>query len=75
LDLATKEKEELIIIEELLPTQMSEQEITTHVSEIIKLTGAVGAKDLGKVMPQAMKALGGKADGKLISEVVKRLLG
>ena len=75
MDLANKEKEELAIIEELLPTQMSEAEITTIVQEIITQTGAAGMKDLGKVMPAAMKATAGVADGKLVSEVVKRLLG
>ena len=74
MDLANKEKEELAIIEELLPTQMSEAEITTIVQEIITQTGAAGMKDLGKVMPAAMKATAGVADGKLVSEVVKRLL-
>ena len=75
MDLANKEKEELAIIEELLPTQMSEAEITTIDQEIITQTGAAGMKDLGKVMPAAMKATAGVADGKLVSEVVKRLLG
>ncbi len=74
-DLASKEKEELVIIEELLPKQMSEAEITAKVQEIISQTGASGMKDLGKVMPAAIKATAGLADGKLVSEVVKRLLG
>ncbi len=75
MDLVKKEKEELTIIEELLPTQMSETEITAKVQEIIALSGATGMKDLGKVMPAAMKATAGVADGKLVSEIVKRLLG
>lgn len=74
-DLVNKEREELTIIEELLPTQMGEAEITAKVQEIIAQTGAAGMKDLGKVMPAAMKATAGVADGKLVSEVVKRLLG
>jgi len=74
-DLANKEKEELAIIETLLPTQMNEAEIEAKVREIIDQTGATGMKDLGKVMPAAMKATSGLADGKLVSEVVKRLLG
>ena len=73
-DLVNKEREELTIIEELLPTQMSEAEITDKVQEIIAQTGAAGMKDLGKVMPAAMKATAGVADGKLVSEVVKQLL-
>ncbi len=74
MDLASKEKEELAIIEELLPSQMSEAEISTKVQAIIAETGAAGMKDLGKVMPLAMKAMAGVADGKLISEAVKKLL-
>lgn len=74
-DLVNKEREELTIIEELLPAQMSEAEITAKVQEIITSSGASGMKDLGKVMPAAMKATAGVADGKLVSEVVKRLLG
>lgn len=74
-DLVNKEREELTIIEELLPAQMSEAEITAKVQEIISSTGASGMKDLGKVMPAAMKATAGVSDGKLVSEVVKRLLG
>lgn len=73
-DLASKEKEELAIIEELLPKQLSESEITEKVKAIIAETGASGMKDLGKVMPASMKATAGLADGKLVSEVVKRLL-
>jgi uncharacterized protein YqeY len=73
-DLADKEKEELVIIEELLPAQMSEAEVENKVRELIKQAGASGAKDMGKVMPLAMKTLSGQADGKLISSVIKRLL-
>ncbi len=75
MDLANKEKSELVILQELLPTQMSEEEILKMVQEIILQTNAQGMKDLGKVMPAVMKATAGIADGKLISEVVKRLLG
>lgn len=53
---------------------MSAEEIEAQVKEIITETGAAGMKDLGKVMPAAMKAMGGVADGKLISEAVKKLL-
>jgi uncharacterized protein YqeY len=73
-DLVAKESEELQIIEELLPTQMSEADITAKVQTIIEQTGAAGMKDLGKVIPVAMKEMSGKADGKLVSEIVKRLL-
>lgn len=73
-DLAEKEKEELVIIETFLPAQLSEAEVEGKIREIIAGAGAQGMKDLGKVMPVAMKALGSQADGKLISETVKRLL-
>ena len=73
-DLAVIERSELTVIESFLPTQMSAEEIEAQVKEIITETGAAGMKDLGKVMPAAMKAMGGVADGKLISEAVKKLL-
>jgi uncharacterized protein YqeY len=53
---------------------MSAEEIESQVKAIIAETGAAGMKDLGKVMPAAMKAMGAVADGKIISETVKRLL-
>ena len=65
---------ELAVIESFLPAQMSAEEIEAQVKTIIAETGAAGMKDLGKVMPAAMKAMGGVADGKLISEAVKKLL-
>lgn len=73
-DLVAKESEELQIIEELLPTQMSEADIIAKIQTIIEQTGAAGMKDLGKVIPVAMKEMSGKADGKLVSEIVKKLL-
>jgi uncharacterized protein YqeY len=73
-DLAVIERAELAVIESFLPAQMSAEEIEAQVKAIIAETGAAGMKDLGKVMPAAMKAMGGVADGKLISEAVKKLL-
>ena len=73
-DLAVIERAELAVIEAFLPAQMSAEEIETQVKAIISETGAAGMKDLGKVMPAAMKAMGAVADGKIISETVKRLL-
>jgi len=73
-DLATKEKEELEIIETFLPAQLSEADIEANIRNIIAETSAAGMKDLGKVMPAAMKSMAGKADGKIISELVKKLL-
>ncbi len=73
-DLADKEKEELLIIDAFLPVQMNEADVEAKIKEIIANAGANGPKDMGKVIPVAMKELGGVADGKLISEIVKRLL-
>ena len=74
-DLVKKESEELEIITTLLPKQLSEDEITNKVKDIIATTGFSTMKDMGKVMPLAMKATSGVADGKLVSEIVKKLLG
>ena len=74
-DLATKEKEEIDIIEKFLPKQMTEDELKEALKVIIAETGASGAADLGKVMGVASKQLAGKADGKMIAATVKALLG
>lgn len=73
-DLATKEKEEMDVIEKFLPKQLSEEEIKAAVKTIIAETGATSAADMGKVMGMASKQLAGKADGKTISAIVKELL-
>ena len=74
MDLAHKEKEELDVIERFLPKQMSEEEIKTVVSVIIKESGVTSISGLGQVMGLATKQLAGKADGKVISAIVKELL-
>jgi len=73
-DLASKEREEMAIIEKFLPKQMTEAEIKEAVAKIIAETGASSAADMGKVMGVASKQLAGKADGKTISGIVKELL-
>ena len=73
-DLAIKEKEEVEVIEQFLPKQMSAEEIKAAVAEIIKQTGVVNFSGLGQVMGIASKQLAGKADGKTISTIVKELL-
>lgn len=73
-DLYQIELEELQVIEAYLPKQMDKDEINAHISAVIKQTGAVGMKDMGKVMGIVNKDLAGKADGKTISELVKALL-
>lgn len=74
MDLAQKEKEELEVIERFLPKQMSEDEIKNVVAEIVKQTGVTNMSGLGQVMGVATKQLAGKADGKVISAIVKELL-
>lgn len=73
-DLAIKETEEVEVIEQFLPKQMSAEEIKAAVAEIIKQTGVVNISGLGQVMGIASKQLAGKADGKTISTIVKELL-
>ncbi|MEY4703421.1 MAG: hypothetical protein RIR96_1318 [Bacteroidota bacterium] len=74
-DLAEKEKEEMAIIEKFLPQAMTTEEIQAVLKEIIAETGASGAGDAGKVMGVASKRMAGKADGKLIHQLVKEILG
>jgi len=74
-DLARTEEEELDIIQEYLPKQLSAAEIEELVKKAVSASGAATAKDFGKVMPLVMKELKGKADGKLVQEIVKRTLG
>lgn len=73
-DLAEAELAQVAVIESYLPKQMTEEEIEAAVRDIIAQTGAQSMKEMGKVMGTASKQLAGKADGKKISEVVKRLL-
>ena len=73
-DLATKEQEEIAVIEKFMPAQMSEQELRQAVQNIIAATSASSPADMGKVMGVATKQLAGKADGKTISAVVKEQL-
>ncbi len=73
-DLAQKEQEELTILERFLPKQLTPEELEAALKEIIAQTGAASAADMGKVMGAATKQLAGKADGKAISETVKKLL-
>ncbi len=73
-DLATKEEEEIAIIEKFLPAQMSPEELRSVLQKIISETGAGSPADMGKVMGIATKQLAGKTDGKSISSLVKELL-
>lgn len=73
-ELAAVELEEIAVIEKYLPEQMDEAALETALREIIAQTGAVSARDIGKVMGAANKALAGKAEGKMIAAIAKRLL-
>lgn len=73
-DLAQKEEEELNVLLSFLPPQLSPEELEQEVTRIIAEVGAIGPKDLGKVMKTAMARFAGRADGKVVQEIVKRRL-
>lgn len=74
-ELAQQEADEIAFYMPYLPLQMSDEELAIAVGEIIVKVGATSMKDMGKVMGTASKELAGKADGKRINEMVKKLLG
>ena len=73
-DLADPEEAQAEIIASFLPEQFSEEEVIKIVSEVISQTGAEGIKDMGKVMGITSKKLAGKAEGRLIADIVKKKL-
>ncbi|MCB0411800.1 MAG: GatB/YqeY domain-containing protein [Bdellovibrionales bacterium] len=73
-DLADKESFELSVIEEYLPAQMSEEQVTKVVNEVIQALNASSMKDMGAVMKEVQAKTQGAADGKLISQIVKAKL-
>ena len=73
-DLAEKEQQELSVIQEFLPKQLTEEEVKEALKALIAELDASGPQDLGKVMGTATKKLAGQADGKTISVIVKELL-
>lgn len=73
-ELAEEERFQASVIQNYLPEQLSEEEIKQKIAEIVKDIGALGMKDMGKVMGAASKEMAGKADNKLISAIVKQLL-
>jgi uncharacterized protein len=73
-DLSKKELFELDIINRYLPEQLGEEELVAELKKIIEQVGAKGPQDMGKVMGAATKQLAGRADGKMISDVVKKIL-
>ncbi len=74
-DLIDNLKAEIEVLKKYLPEQLSEAEIENIVKNAISSTGAVSAKDIGKVMQAVMPETRGKADGKLVNQIVKKLLG
>ncbi len=74
LDLAEKERQEMEIIKQFLPAEMSEEEIRNFLNNLIQELGAKSISDLGKIMGRAMKDLKGKADGSLVQKIAKELL-
>jgi len=72
---AEQERAELAVLEHYLPRQLSEAEVETLARTVITETGATSVKDLNKVMPVMMGRVAGTADGKLVSQVVRKLLG
>jgi len=74
-ELAAIELEEIAVIEKYLPQQMSEVELEAALHGIIAQMGITSAKEMGKVIAEANKAFAGKAEGKTIAAITKRLLG
>lgn len=74
-DRADEEQQELDIIQEYLPAQLSHDEIEAKIRHTIEQTGALSMKDMGKVMSAVMPELKGRADGKEVQNIVKKLLG
>jgi uncharacterized protein len=74
-DLVAKEQAELVVLERYLPQQLSEAEIEELAREVIAETGATSPQDMSRVMPVMMQRTAGRADGRLVNQVVRRLLG
>ena len=73
-DLAEGEEAQVAVIEEYLPKPLSEEELAAQLREIIAEVGAAGPKDMGKVMGVATKRFAGRADGKVVSTLVRQIL-
>jgi len=73
-DLAEKEKKELEIVQKYLPEQLSEIEVEKIVKTVVEKSGVKNIKEFGRLMGEVMKELKGKADAKLVGEIIKKLL-
>ena len=74
-ELAAKEEDEIRVLENFLPPQLSTEELEKMVDKAVAESGAVSIKDMGRVMKLLMPELGGRADGKVVNELVRRKLG
>jgi len=74
-DLITQTEEEIKVLQAYLPAALSDEELQAIVAEVIAAVGATSPKDMGKVMPQVMAKVKGRADGRRINAMVKNLLG
>jgi len=74
-DLASREEAELVVLQTYLPAAPSAEELEAVARRVIAETGASGPRDMGKVMPAVVKEFEGRAEGRAVSEVVRRLLG
>jgi len=74
MDLVEKEKKELLILKSYLPQELSEEEVVRIVGEVAAELGALTMKDMGKVMKEAMARTQGQADGKMLSDAVRKKL-
>lgn len=74
-ELAEQERQELTVIQEYLPKEVSTEELAGIIRQVIAGSGATGSNDFGKVMPAVMKQVKGRADGKVVQEMVKQALG
>ena len=74
-ELAAKEEDEILVLEDFLPPQLSIEELEKMVDQAVTSSGAASIKDMGRVMKLLMPEVGGRADGKVINELVRRKLG
>lgn len=74
-DLIEQTKQEMTILEEYLPKQLTKEELKVEIAKVIEAVGATSMKDMGIVMKEAKARIGAGADGRTINEVVKELLG
>jgi len=74
-DLVDKEEGEMAVLEVYLPQQADRSEVEAAARKLVAETGASGPRDIGKVMPPLVRQFAGRADGRLINEIVRELLG